>query len=95
MRKNIFMSLLTATLIFITSTQSFAQVISQNDDESVYEGNSGNRYQYDRNNPSDELRYSIDLEAQRRDQMSLDTGTTLDRGMGQVGGGIYDDDDKY
>lgn len=59
-------------------------------DSNGYEGSSGSRYQYDLSNPSDRNRYGIDLDAQRRDQMSLDPGRSLDRGMGQYGGGIYD-----
>lgn len=61
------------------------------EDSSDYKGSSGSNYQYDMNNPSDRNSYSIDLNAQRRDQMSLDSGKSLDKGMGQYGGGIYDD----
>jgi hypothetical protein len=57
-----------------------------------YQGSSGTRYQYDMNNPSDSNRYSTDLNAQRRDQMNLDTRRNLDRGLGQKGGGIYGND---
>lgn len=56
---------------------------------SGYQSSSGTRYQYDMNNPSDRNRYSTDLDAQRRDQMNLDTRRNLDRGIGQNGGGIY------
>lgn len=57
-----------------------------------YQGSSGTRYQYDMNNPSDSNRYSTDLNAERRDQMNLDTRRNLDRGLGQKGGGIYGND---
>jgi hypothetical protein len=60
------------------------------EDSSDYKGSSGSIYQYDMNNPSDRNSYSTDLNAQRRDQMSLDSGKSLDKGMGQYGGGIYD-----
>jgi hypothetical protein len=59
-------------------------------DDSGYSGYSGTKYQYDMGSPSDRNRYSTDLDAQRRDSMSLSTGRMLDRGMGQYGGGIYD-----
>jgi hypothetical protein len=59
-------------------------------DSSGYQGSSGSNYQYDMSNPNDRNSYSIDLDAQRRDQMNLDPGRSLDRGMGQYGGGIYD-----
>lgn len=60
------------------------------DDNSGYTGSSGTRYQYDLSKPVDRSSYSIDLDAQRRDQMNLDPGRSMDRGMGQYGGGIYD-----
>ncbi|MFZ1569238.1 MAG: hypothetical protein WAT29_10515 [Thiolinea sp.] len=58
-------------------------------DSSDYQGSSGSTYQYDLSNPTDRNNYSIDLDAQRRDQMSLDPGKILDTGLGQYGGGIY------
>lgn len=59
--------------------------------DSGYRSNSGTRYQYDLSNPSDRNRYSIDLDAQRRDSMSLSNGRDRDRRSGQYGGGVYDD----
>jgi hypothetical protein len=59
-------------------------------DSSDYRGFSGSRYDYDLSNPSDRTRYSTDLDAQRRDRMSLSVGRSLDRGLGQYGGGIRD-----
>jgi len=56
----------------------------------AYEGSSGARYQYDMSNPSDRLNYGVDLDAQMRDQLSVDPSRGLDRGLGQFGGGIYD-----
>lgn len=58
--------------------------------DSGYQGSSGSSYQYDLNSPSDRNGYSTDLSAQRRDSQSLDLGRTLDQGLGQDGGGIYD-----
>jgi hypothetical protein len=57
---------------------------------SSYDSYSGTQYEYDLNNPSDSLQYSIDLEAKRRDSMNLSTSRDLDRGLGQYGGGAYD-----
>lgn len=57
---------------------------------SQHESSSGARYQYDLNNPVDRNRYSTDLDAQRRDQMSVNPRQKMDRSSGQFGGGIYD-----
>lgn len=56
---------------------------------SGYQGSSGTQYQYDLNNAADRGRYSIDLDAQRRDSQngSYDAGRNLDRLRGQSGGG--------
>ncbi len=56
--------------------------------DSGYQGSSGLNYQYDLSNGSDRNSYSIDLEAQRRDQMNLDVGRTMDQSRGQYGGGV-------
>lgn len=58
---------------------------------SGYESNSGNRYQYDLSSPGDDIRYSTDFGAQRRDKMSTNPGRSLDIMSGEFGGGIYDD----
>lgn len=55
-----------------------------------YSSSTGTNYQYDLSNPTEQLRYSIDLDAQMRDARSLDLNRNLDRGMGQYGGGIYE-----
>ena len=60
---------------------------TQNTDR--YRSNTGTDYQYNLGNPSDRNRYSIDLDAQRRDQMNTNTRRDLDRQSGQFGGGIY------
>jgi len=54
-----------------------------------YTGMSGTKYQYDMSNPTDSLNYSVDLDAQMRDQMNVNPNVDLDRGIGQVGGGVY------
>ena len=53
-----------------------------------HQGSSGARYQYDLNNPVERNRYSIDLDAQRRDTMKINPGS-LDELKGQQGGGYY------
>lgn len=58
--------------------------------ENYYESAGGNRYQYNLSNPVDQIRYEYDRPAQIRD--AYNPRTNMDRGMGQYGGGIYDDD---
>ena len=71
-----------------TSIRGYGDDSSNN---SGYQSNSGARYQYDRNNPVDSNSYSIDLDAQRRDQMNTNPRKNSDRNSGQYGGGIYND----
>jgi hypothetical protein len=59
--------------------------------QNTYEGRSGTVYQYDLSNPIDRNSYSIDLDAQRRDQLNTDPGQIFDFNSGQQGGGIYND----
>lgn len=40
----------------------------------------GNKYQYDLTNPNDKLAYSIDLDAQQRDKLSLALNRDKDGG---------------
>lgn len=58
-------------------------------DSNGYQGSSGARYQYDLNNPSDQIRYSTDVSAQMRDQIhgDIDPGRSIDQSLGQRGGG--------
>ncbi len=59
-------------------------------DDDGYKGSSGQRYQYDLNNPVERNRYNIDLDAQRRDQMNqYNTDRSRDRLQGQRGGGVW------
>ena len=53
-----------------------------------YQGSNGTRYQYDLSNPSDQVRYSVDVGAQLRDSINVNPSVDLDRGLGQVGGGL-------
>ena len=61
--------------------------VTENTDR--YRSNTGTDYQYNLGNPSNRNRYSIDLDAQRRDQMNTNPRRVLDRQSGQVVGGIY------
>ena len=62
-----------------------------NNQNSGYESTYGNKYQYDMSDPSDRIDYSVDIDAQMRDRMSVEPTRRLDRGMDEYGGGIYDD----
>lgn len=55
-----------------------------------YESNSGSYYEYDLNNDSDSLRYSIDSDAQIRDSMNYSPSVEMDRRNGEYGGGYID-----
>ena len=53
--------------------------------EYPYESDSGTRYKYDLNDPSDRVMYEVDPSAQLMD--SINPNVNLDRGLGQYGGG--------
>ncbi len=55
-----------------------------------YQGTSGRNYEYDLSKPSDQLRYSVDIDAQRRDQRGS-INREIDRSLGQYGGGMLDE----
>ena len=78
-------------VLFTTSSLVAYDYGYNNNDDSNYEGSSGTKYQYDLSDHSDKLDYSIDLDAQMRDSLSVDPSRSLDQGLGQYGGGIYDD----
>lgn len=60
--------------------------------DSGYTGSSGKKYDYDLSNPADKNRYSIDLDAQRRDQKAVnDSDRNSDRARNQYGGGSKPD----
>jgi hypothetical protein len=52
-----------------------------------HKASSGRTYDYDLSNPADRNRYSIDLDAQRRDG-NQDLDRDRDQSLGQSGGGI-------
>ena len=54
-----------------------------------YQSSRNNNYQYDLNNDSDRLRYSIDTEAQMRDRTNYNPSVQMDRNNGEYGGGYY------
>lgn len=55
-----------------------------------YKSSTGTKYQYDLSRSDDRINYSTDVDAQMRDSMSVNPDRTLDRMMGQFGGGIED-----
>ena len=55
-----------------------------------YENSAGNRYEYNLGDPGDRVEYEVDLDAQLRDQISVDPTREIDQGLGEYGGGIYD-----
>jgi hypothetical protein len=74
----------------VVNGQCMGAEVGGSGSDDYYEGSSGNRYQYDLSRPTDRNSYSVDVDAQRRDSMSLDVGRTMDRLRGQYGGGIFD-----
>lgn len=58
-----------------------------------YQGNSGNRYQYDMSNGNDRAAYSTDTGAQQRDyyynMYNTSGNRQQDQSYGQYGSGIY------
>ncbi|MEA3330118.1 MAG: hypothetical protein U9Q29_00290 [Campylobacterota bacterium] len=63
---------------------------NSNNDNSGYQGDSGRNYQYDMTNQNDRQQYSVDTDAQMRDN-SADgyVDRFYDNSQGQYGGGIY------
>ena len=89
--KSKFITLLGMSYLVVSATTLAWDNPYDNNSGDRYQGSSGNTYQYDMSNPVDRNSYSIDLDAQRRDSMSVDPTRSMDRSMGQYGGGIYDD----
>lgn len=89
--KSKFITLLGISCLVVSATTLAWDNPYDNNSSNSYQGFSGNTYQYDMSNPVDRNSYSIDLDAQRRDSMSVDPTRSMDRSMGQYGGGIYDD----
>lgn len=67
---------------YSNSTNSYQQQQQQ-------QSSRNNNYQYDLNNDSDRLRYSIDTEAQMRDRTNYNPSVQMDRNNGEYGGGYY------
>lgn len=66
-----------------------------NNQQSGYQGDSGQRYQYDMNNGNDRAAYSVDTGAQQRDNnynmYNTSGNKQADSYSGQYGGGVYND----
>jgi hypothetical protein len=73
------------------SSQNDSSYGSDSSQSSGYKSTSGTRYQYDMSDPSDSSEYTMDVDAQIRDKLSVDPSRSLDQGFGENGGGIYDD----
>ena len=61
------------------------------DQEKGYESSFGNRYEYDLSDPSDRIMYEVDPDAQLRDSIDVNPERDLERGLGEYGGGVLDD----
>ncbi|SMG62873.1 hypothetical protein BMETH_134112542406, partial [methanotrophic bacterial endosymbiont of Bathymodiolus sp.] len=64
---------------------------NQSSSNNGYESTTGTKYQYDMSYPIDRVDYSVDVDAQMRDQLSVDPSRSLDQRLGEYSGGIYDD----
>lgn len=69
--------------------QQYQQQQYQQQQQQQYQSSRNNNYQYDLNNDSDRLRYSIDTEAQMRDRTNYNPSVQMDRNNGEYGGGYY------
>ena len=83
--------LFTGALILTLSVPAFAWNDFDDDSRDGYTSSFGNRYEYDLSNPSDRISYDVDVSAQMRDRLDVNPTRDLERGMGQYGGGVYDD----
>lgn len=68
----------------------YSNQYSYSNNNQNYQSNTGTQYQYDMSNPHDRVQYSTDTNAQMRDQMNVNPYRSIDRAMGQYGGGIND-----
>ena len=93
------MGILAKTLVLV-STISMALYAQNtygygNNEDSSYQGNSGQTYQYDMSNANDRISYSTDIDAQQRDmQSNMQQGSSYqnsqqDESTGQYGSGVY------
>jgi hypothetical protein len=60
----------------------------QQNQQEDYKSNTGTRYQYDLNKPSDRVRYNADPAAQLRDRLNTNPSVNIDKNNGQYGGGV-------
>jgi hypothetical protein len=63
----------------------------RDDEDRGYESSFGRRYEYDLSDPSDQIMYEVDPNAQLRDSIDVDPTRDLERSIGEYGGGVYDD----
>ena len=86
----LFLSAAVVAQDFDVSVDDSSTNMYSNSSSRGYESSTGNRYQYDMSDPGDAVEYSVDVEAQMRDDMSVNPSREIDRGLGEYGGGIYD-----
>lgn len=85
------LKMIIAVAAMTLSLPAFAWNNGYGNSDNGYTSSFGNRYQYDLSNPTDRLGYSVDVGAQLRDRMDLNPSRTLERGLGEYGGGIWED----
>ena len=102
---NRIITFLGVALIVTMSASAFAQYsydrsdndssYERNDNDSSYESSFGTRYEYDLSDPGDRIMYDVDPAAQLRDSIDVNPTRELERGIGEHGGGVLDDDDDF
>ncbi len=97
MRRGIVKKLLAAASLASIATSAYSYEYNyeynnqyNSDQNNSYESSYGNQYQYDLSDQSDRMDYQYDYDAQMRDRLSVEPTRSLDRGLGEYGGGIYD-----
>lgn len=85
--------ILTALLVVSSSAMAWNDPYSNNNYNNNYnqgyQSSTGTNYQYDLSTPGGEIGYSVDPAAQIRDSISVSPSRSIDKGLGQYGGGIY------
>ncbi len=64
---------------------------SSNQNSDAYESSFGNRYKYNLGDPGDRVKYGVDAAAQLRDSIDVNPIRSIERNIGEYGGGVLDD----
>jgi hypothetical protein len=75
-------------IMLVASSSTIAYNYGNTSNQS-YQSSTGTRYQYDLSTPGDQIEYSMNTAAQIRDSINITPSKSIDRSMGQYGGGIY------